>query len=339
MPPANSTVTASVHDPDAGASIAIGPAPPPAGTAPTGLVAPARARRAVQRATGGPPAKVTASGSRAPTAIGAPGSHGLSDPTSPHVYEPSWPTTGSPPSADSDAAGGVAAGGTDGARMRLGLGGTLGSARRAGRLGADRPGRGRGPALERLGRGRARADDGARGHDGQRRGHETGERAGTEPAVSERARHGPIPFNGPGSSAARGERARGAGAAADDDPEHRRGVAPEALAGRGREDGAELRSGDQPGRGDVRAGGRTGRHGPGADPGRRPRDPPLQRDGPAGERVVREPVVAVDVGDLEGGGHRDGRAVAHPRRRGGSPSTVVARLAQVEYFAVQLGTS
>ena len=74
-------------------------------------------------ATGGPPAKVTASGSRAPTAIGAPGSHGLSDPTSPQVYEPSWPTTGSPPSTDRDAAGGVAVVGTDGTdELGVGLG-------------------------------------------------------------------------------------------------------------------------------------------------------------------------------------------------------------------------
>jgi len=47
-PSANVTETAKVHDPDAGASKAIRPAPLPTGIVPTGLVTPAGARRAVQ---------------------------------------------------------------------------------------------------------------------------------------------------------------------------------------------------------------------------------------------------------------------------------------------------
>ncbi len=47
--------------------------------------------------------------SPAPTVIGVPGSHGLSEPPPFQVYEPSWPGTGSPPSTESDTVGGLPA--------------------------------------------------------------------------------------------------------------------------------------------------------------------------------------------------------------------------------------
>ncbi len=55
------------------------------------------------------------SGSPVPTVIGVPGSHGLSEPPSAQVNDPSWPMTGSPPSAASEARGGPAAGDDAGA--------------------------------------------------------------------------------------------------------------------------------------------------------------------------------------------------------------------------------
>ena len=129
---------------------------------------------------------MTASGSRAPTAIGAPGSHGLSDPTSPQVYEPSWPATGSPPSADSDAAGGVAAVGTDGADgLGVGLGSGSAGPIPSGRVGAAVGGVTVGvadgtPVSTGSAEGESGADDGARGDEGEHPGQQAGERAGTE---------------------------------------------------------------------------------------------------------------------------------------------------------------
>jgi len=55
-----------------------------------------------------PSATVTLSRSPLPTARTAPGSHGPSEPPPFHSNEPSWPVTGSPPSAASEAAGGSA---------------------------------------------------------------------------------------------------------------------------------------------------------------------------------------------------------------------------------------
>src|SRR5688572_12738559 len=51
--------------------------------------------------------RLTVSGSPAPTAMGAPGSHGASLPVSSQTYVPSWPATGSPPSAARRASGGA----------------------------------------------------------------------------------------------------------------------------------------------------------------------------------------------------------------------------------------
>ena len=56
------------------------------------------------------PRSSTVNGSPAPTVSGVPASQGLSDPPSSHVYEPSCPIAGSPPSAASVAAGGALAG-------------------------------------------------------------------------------------------------------------------------------------------------------------------------------------------------------------------------------------
>ncbi len=61
------------------------PSPVPTGIAPTSLVAPPGVRRAAHDSTGTSPAIRTVSGSPAPTAIGVPGNHGLSDPPPPQV--------------------------------------------------------------------------------------------------------------------------------------------------------------------------------------------------------------------------------------------------------------
>ena len=79
-PPTNATVTATVHRPGAAMANAMRPAPAPTATAPAPVVASAGARTAVQGPVGVGSTNVTASGSPAPTAIGAPGSHGLSEP-------------------------------------------------------------------------------------------------------------------------------------------------------------------------------------------------------------------------------------------------------------------
>ncbi len=99
---------------------------------------PAAVRRPRRHAAGGPvgdatpPPIVTVNGSPAPTVSGVPGSHGLSDPPSSQVYEPSCPIAGSPPSAASVAEGGSADRGrrTRAARRRW--------------LGRERDGHGRG---------------------------------------------------------------------------------------------------------------------------------------------------------------------------------------------------
>src|SRR6476660_3672763 len=97
------------HEPGGGAGNVAGPGPPPSPTAPAPSVAPAWARRAVQPAIDTPSPSATISGSPVPTVTGVPDSHGLSEPPSAQVKDPSWPMTGSPPSAASVACGGPAA--------------------------------------------------------------------------------------------------------------------------------------------------------------------------------------------------------------------------------------
>src|SRR6476659_1768854 len=104
---ANRIVTWSDQVPAAGAAKATGgPAAEPRAIAPLPSVLPAVTRRADQSATATPPPIATVNGSPAPTVSGVPGNHGLSDPPSSQVYEPSCPTAGSPPSAASVAEGG-----------------------------------------------------------------------------------------------------------------------------------------------------------------------------------------------------------------------------------------
>src|SRR3954449_6933790 len=82
------------------------PSPWPSETAPTPSTVPAGTLLTSHSAAGVSPARVTVRDSPLPTAMAAPGSHGLSEPPSPQVNDPRAPVTGSPPSADMVAAGG-----------------------------------------------------------------------------------------------------------------------------------------------------------------------------------------------------------------------------------------